>query len=71
MSKANQTQVAGAHYSKAKIQCWDYIISNDLGFLEGNVIKYVTRYKDKGGLEDLKKAEHYLQKLIELTEKTL
>lgn len=66
MSKANDTQVAGEHYAKATIQCWDYIVSNELGFLEGNVIKYVTRYKKKNGLQDLHKAQHYLQKLIEV-----
>jgi len=44
----------------------DYIIANDLGYLEGNVIKYVTRYKNKGGIEDLRKAQHYLTKLIEV-----
>jgi hypothetical protein len=39
------------------------------GFLRGNVIKYVSRYQDKGGLEDLQKANHYLSKLIEITNK--
>jgi hypothetical protein len=62
---ANDTQTGGTHYQVA-IQPWDYIIANDLGYLEGNVIKYVTRYKNKGGIEDLKKAQHYLTKLIEV-----
>jgi hypothetical protein len=48
------------------IQPWDFIIANNLGYLEGNIIKYVTRHKEKGGIEDLKKAQHYLQKLIEI-----
>jgi len=65
---ANEKQVGGAHYQKA-IQPWDYIIANELGYLEGNVVKYVSRWKDKGGVQDLKKAQHYLQKLIEVTEK--
>ena len=62
---ANDTQTVGTHYQVA-IQPWDYIIANDLGYLEGNVIKYVTRYKNKGGVEDLRKAQHYLIKLIEV-----
>jgi len=62
---ANDTQTGGTHYQVA-IQPWDYIIANNLGYLEGNVIKYVTRYKNKGGIEDLRKAQHYLTKLIEV-----
>jgi len=62
---ANDTQTGGTHYQVA-IQPWDYIIANNLGYLEGNVIKYVTRYKNKGGVEDLRKAQHYLTKLIEV-----
>ena len=62
---ANDTQTGGTHYQVA-IQPWDYIIANGLGYLEGNVIKYVTRYKNKGGVEDLRKAQHYLAKLIEV-----
>ena len=68
--RANEQQVGGAHYAVKAIQPWDYIIANDLGYLEGNVVKYVSRWKDKGGIEDLKKAQHYLQKLIEVTEKS-
>lgn len=60
----NETQVGGSHYLK-KIQPWDFIIANDLGFLEGNIIKYISRYRSKGGLVDLYKARHYLDKLIE------
>jgi hypothetical protein len=61
---ANAVQVGGDHY-KTEIQPWDFIIENDLGYLEGNIIKYVSRYKKKGGMADLLKAQHYLQKLIE------
>ena len=65
---ANDTQVGGTHY-RLTIEPWDYIIQNNLGYLEGNIIKYVTRYKGKHGVEDLQKARHYLDKLIEtLTE---
>jgi hypothetical protein len=69
VTRANEQQVGGAHYAVKAIQPWDYIIANNLGYLEGNVVKYVSRWKDKGGIEDLKKAQHYLQKLIEVTEK--
>ena len=62
---ANSTQVGGDHYQKA-VQPWDYIIANNLGYLEGNVVKYVSRWRDKGGIQDLHKAAHYLQKLIEV-----
>ncbi len=58
------SQVGGDHYSKLNIQPVEYIIANDLNYLQGNVIKYVTRYRDKNGIEDLKKAEHYLQMLM-------
>lgn len=56
------------HYMNCAIQPIDYIIANNLGFLEGNVIKYVSRYKDKNGVEDLKKARQYLEWLIEQQE---
>ena len=63
---ANSLQVGGSHYKDKAIQPWDYIASNGLGYLEGNVVKYVSRWREKGGLEDLKKAQHYLTKLIEV-----
>ena len=65
---ANDAQVGGDHYKSKAIQPWDYIVSNDLGFLAGNVVKYITRYGTKGGVIDLKKAQHYLDKLIEVEE---
>jgi hypothetical protein len=65
--KANDVQVAGTHYKDKAIQPWDYIVGNNLGYLEGNIVKYVSRWKDKGGVADLKKARHYLDKLIEVT----
>ena len=64
------TQVGGDHYSKMKIQPIDFITANGIGYIEGNIIKYVCRYKSKNGVEDLKKAQHYLQMLIEQEEKT-
>jgi hypothetical protein len=63
--KANDVQIAGNHYKTKAIQPWDYIVGNNLGYLEGNIVKYVSRWKDKGGVDDLKKAQHYLTKLIE------
>lgn len=65
---ANKMQVGGNHYSNKAIQPWDYIVSNGLGYLDGCVVKYVTRYKEKGGVDDLSKAAHYLQKLIEIVQ---
>ena len=65
-STANARQVGGAHYKKWAIQPWDFIERNGLTFCSGNVIKYVCRYRDKAGVEDLEKAKHYLEKLIEV-----
>jgi hypothetical protein len=63
---ANDIQIAGDHYKAKAIQPWDYIASNELGYFEGNIVKYVSRWKNKGGVDDLRKARHYLDKLIEL-----
>jgi len=59
-------QEGGTHYAKLKIQPIEYIHANGLGFAEGSVIKYVTRWRDKNGIADLKKARHFLDLLIEL-----
>lgn len=59
-------QVGGDHYASKAIQPWDYIIANQLGYLEGNIVKYVSRWRDKGGVQDLHKARHYLDKLLEI-----
>jgi len=64
---ANSRQLGGTHYMDRAMQPWDYIAANNLGFFEGNVVKYVTRWKDKGGVADLEKARHYLDKLIEIS----
>lgn len=66
--RANDRQIGGDHYKRAGIQVWDAVIEWNLGFLDGNVIKYVARFRLKGGLEDLYKARHYLDKLIEREE---
>jgi hypothetical protein len=60
-------QVGGDHYSKKEIQPWDFILANNMGYLEGNIVKYLSRWKDKGGINDLLKAQHYLEKLIEVS----
>lgn len=66
MSTVNNIQHGGTHYKEKTVQPWDYIAANNLGYFEGNVVKYVSRWRDKGGVEDLRKARHYLDKLIEL-----
>lgn len=58
-------QEGGEHY-KLPIQPVQYIHANGIGYFEGNVIKYVTRWRSKGGIEDLKKARHYIDLLIDL-----
>jgi len=58
-------QVGGNHYETLGIQPWEVIARGALDFWEGNVIKYVMRYRAKNGLEDLEKARHYLDYLIE------
>jgi len=63
----NDVQVGGNHYKKHKIQPWDAINDWGLGFFSGNAVKYIARHKDKGGLEDIKKARHYLDKLIAMS----
>ena len=55
------------HYTQGKIDVWDFIVDKKLDFLEGNIIKYVVRWKNKNGIEDLKKAQAYINKLIEET----
>jgi hypothetical protein len=64
-SRANDTQVAGDHYKQFQIEPWDAIIDWGLGYLDGNAVKYLSRWRHKNGIEDLKKARHYIDKLIE------
>lgn len=65
MSKVLEHQEGGSHYKKMAIQPIDFIYFNDIPFIEGNIIKYILRHRKKNGLEDLKKAKHYLEILIE------
>lgn len=64
---ATDVQVGGDHYVEMPIQPVDFIVANGLNYLEGNVIKYVTRHCFKNGKEDLQKAKHYIDMLIEKT----
>ena len=64
INKKKNNKISPQHYSKYKIEPIDFIQANDLGFCEGNVIKYVLRHKDKNGLEDLLKAKQYIEFLI-------
>ena len=70
MSNPQLRQVGGSHYKDRGIQPIEYMMSNELGYAEGAVVKYVTRWKDKGGVEDLKKAAHFLEMLIDFVERT-
>lgn len=65
-TKALKTQEGGTHYKDMVIQPVEYIHSNNIDYLSGNVIKYVSRHKSKNGAEDIKKAIHYLQLILEL-----
>ena len=62
---ATNTQVGGNHYTKLAIQPMRYSMENGLDALQHTVIKYVTRFRDKNGIEDLEKAKHCLDMLIE------
>lgn len=64
-----KNQVGGGHYKSMKIQPIEFVLANELGFCEGNIIKYTCRYKQKGGKEDLKKVIHYAELLIAQLEK--
>ena len=68
---ATDEQVGGDHYKGRAIQPIDYILANELDFCEGNVVKYVTRWRFKNGIEDLKKARQYLDFMIEEEESKL
>lgn len=63
-------QISGTHYKELKIQPIEYIHANGIPFAEGSVIKYVTRWRSKGGLKDLEKAKHFIELLILLETKS-
>ena len=63
--KSTDYQVAGSHYQKMKIQPIEYIIANQLPFAEGCIVKYATRWRDKGGIDDLRKIKQFCDFIIE------
>ena len=65
--KSYKKQVGGSHYKKYQIQPIEFIVKNNIGFVEGNIIKYILRFKEKGGVQDLEKAKHYIELLIDCT----
>jgi hypothetical protein len=66
VNSALDKQISGNHYKGCKIQPVEYIQANELDYLQGNVIKYVTRHKDKNKEQDVLKAIHYLELILEL-----
>lgn len=66
MGNPLDTQEGGGHYKDCPIQPVEYIHANGLGFIEGCVVKYITRFRQKNGLEDLLKIKHFIDLLIEL-----
>lgn len=64
---ANDKQIDGNHYKKyGELQPWDVITAWGLGYLDGTALKYIARWRDKGGINDIKKAIHFLEKFIEV-----
>jgi hypothetical protein len=64
-NSALRTQVGGSHYNTLRIQPMEYILANNIRFPEGSVIKYVTRWQGKNGIEDLRKARQTIDVIIE------
>jgi len=67
----DDNQIGGSHYTSKRVQPWTAMeawMSEEAfkGYIWGNVIKYIARWEDKGGVEDLKKCRHYLDKLIDI-----
>ena len=65
---ANDEQVGGEHYKQQAIQPWDVIESNGMDYFEGNALNYLMRWRRKAGTQDLRKAIHYIEKIIEREE---
>jgi hypothetical protein len=67
MAEANEKQIGGNHYKQyGDLQPWDVITAWNLGYLDGTALKYIARWRDKGGLDDIRKAIHFLEKFIEV-----
>jgi hypothetical protein len=62
---ANEHQVGNTHYKGFPIEHWDFVLMHKMPYMEAQIFKYVLRWKEKNGLEDLRKAKHFLEKLIE------
>ena len=65
MTNPLQEQIAGDHYKKLAIQPIEFIVKNEIPFIEANIIKYICRHRHKGGITDLKKVIHYAELAIE------
>lgn len=65
MSALNK-QVGGGHYKDLNIQPIEFIHANNMPFIEGSIVKYITRWRNKGGVQDLEKIKHYIDLLIDL-----
>jgi hypothetical protein len=63
---ANDVQHGGSHYKDLPYETWDVIHAWGLGYFDGNAVKYLSRWRKKGGVQDLLKAKHYIEKLIEI-----
>jgi hypothetical protein len=63
---ANHRQIGGQHYHLAPVQHWDFAWILKMDYFQGQITKYVCRWRDKNGIEDLEKAKHFLEKYIEL-----
>lgn len=66
---ANEKQVGGDHYKTGGLEHWDMVVHFKLDYFQGQITKYVMRWRDKGGISDLEKASHFLQKYIEVATK--
>lgn len=68
--KANDIQIGGTHYKDLRhaggLEPWDVVNTWGLGFFDGNAVKYLARWRTRGGIADLEKARHYITKLIEI-----
>lgn len=62
---ANQRQIGGTHYKGKPIEHWDFVLMHNIPYMEAQIMKYVMRWRDKNGVDDLRKAMHFLEKLIE------
>lgn len=66
MNEALQTQIGGSHYKDMQVQPVEFIVKADLTFIQGCIVKYITRYKSKNGKQDIEKAKHFAQLAIDL-----